>query len=131
VRRRIEGFFSRDGRPQAAPRRPFLLAGIARPGRFESDARSQTGGLAGCEFFPDHHVFRGEELRGVLERARSLGADAVVTTAKDEVRLPELGQDLPLLVLRVSAQIEDEARFRELLLAPVLERLGPLAERRP
>jgi tetraacyldisaccharide-1-P 4'-kinase len=65
-----------------------------------------------------------------LERARALGADALVTTAKDEVRLPDLSSDLPILVLRISAEIEDEARFRELVLARVEERFGsPAGER--
>ena len=123
VRRRIEGFFTRDGRPQPAPRRPFLLAGIARPERFEADVRSQAADVAGSRFFPDHHRFRADELLGALEQARSRGADAVVTTAKDEVRLPEGEWDPPVLVLRISAEIEDEARFRDAVLERVRERL--------
>jgi tetraacyldisaccharide 4'-kinase len=124
LRRRIEGFVARDGRDHAAPHRPFLLAGIARPERFEADVRSRSPELAGSLFFPDHHPYSREELRGVLERARSLGADALVTTAKDEVRLPEVASDLPVLVLRIAAEIEDETRFRSLVLARVRERFA-------
>jgi tetraacyldisaccharide 4'-kinase len=119
VRRRIQGFATRDGRSHAAPQRPFLLAGIARPERFEADVRSRVPEIAGSLFFPDHHPYSPDELRGALDRARALGADALVTTAKDEVRLPEMHSDLPVLVLRISAEIQDEVRFREILLARV------------
>ena len=124
VQRRIEGYFSRDGLGHATPRRPFLLAGIARPERFEADARSRSPEVAGTLFFPDHHRYSPEELRGAFDRARSLGADALLTTAKDEVRLPDVSSELPILVLRISAEIEDEARFRSVVLARVRKRFG-------
>ena len=127
MRRRVEGFLARDGSSRAAPRRPFLLAGIARPERFEADARSRSPEVVGSLFFPDHHAYAPDELRAALARARSLGADALVTTAKDEVRLPEVASDLPLLVLRISAEIEEEARFRDVVLARVRERFGSAA----
>jgi tetraacyldisaccharide 4'-kinase len=126
VGRRIEGFFTRDGRPHAAPRRPFLLAGIARPERFEADVRSLATELAGSLFFRDHHAFRPAELARAQERARAAGADALVTTAKDEVRLPEGAFDPPLLLLRISAEIQDEARLLEAVLARVGARLPRL-----
>jgi tetraacyldisaccharide 4'-kinase len=131
MRRRIEGFATRDGVAHTAPVRPFLLAGVARPERFEADARAQSPELAGTLFFQDHHPYSPEELRGALDRARSLGADALVTTAKDEVRLPDVSSDLPILVLRISAGIEDEVRFRSLVLARVRERFGRAGGERP
>jgi tetraacyldisaccharide 4'-kinase len=113
--RRIEGFFGVDGAPHPPPRRPFLLSGIAGPERFEADVRSQVVEVAGTWAFPDHHPFSAADIQGVVGRARSLGADAIVTTAKDAVRVAHT--DMPLLVLRISAEIRDEARFRERLLA--------------
>lgn len=116
VRRRPAGFAALDGSPAAAPARPFLLAGIARPERFEADVRDGGAQVAGRSFFRDHHRFRPVELRGVLASARAAGADAVVTTAKDAVRLPSAAFDLPVLVFRIAAEIEDEPRFRARLL---------------
>jgi tetraacyldisaccharide 4'-kinase len=115
LRRRIDGFVTRAGASHPAPLRPFLIAGIARPERFEADARSLCSELAGSRFFPDHHPYRPEELRDTVERARSSGADALLTTAKDEVRLPGIDSVPPILVMRVSAEIEDEARLRRIV----------------
>jgi len=117
VSRRPLGFFDLDGNPRAAPARPFLLSGIANPQRFWSDVSAIVPGVAGHFAFRDHHRFSPEEIQGVMGEARQRGADAVVTTAKDAVRLPGPVPDLPLLVFRIAAQIEDEPRFRERLLA--------------
>jgi len=116
VRRRPNGFVTLDGGPVAAPARAFLLAGIARPERFDADVRASGSAVVGRALFRDHHAFRPDELRGAHASARAAGADAVVTTAKDAVRLPPAASDPPVLVFRIVAEIEDEPRFRERLL---------------
>jgi tetraacyldisaccharide 4'-kinase len=129
VRRRIDGFFARNGEPRPTPRRAFLLAGIARPARFEADVRSCGAELLGTAFYPDHHAFSLKELQRELARARSLGADALVTTAKDEVRLPVAAGEPPLLVARLSVEIDDALRFGEQILSCVRGRLAPALPR--
>jgi len=114
--RRSEGFFSAAGEPRPAPRAAWLLHGIARPERFQADVRA-CAAVLGVSGFPDHHPFSLGELRDVLERARAAGADAVVTTAKDAVRLPSLDAEPPVLVFRVRAEITDLERFRARVLA--------------
>jgi tetraacyldisaccharide 4'-kinase len=112
VRRRPLGFFDTAGSVAAPPWRPFLVAGIARPERFEADARSMVAAVAGRRFFRDHHAFTPAELGEIAANAVSLGADAIVTTAKDNERLPTTSLGLPVLVLRLSIDISDEARLR-------------------
>jgi tetraacyldisaccharide 4'-kinase len=119
VSRRPLGFFDLEGNARPAPARPFLLAGIANPERFWADICSAAPGVAGRAGFPDHHRFTPGEIRRVAEEARRLAADAIVTTAKDAVRLPRAVQDIPVLVFRIAAQIDDEPRFRARLLAAV------------
>jgi tetraacyldisaccharide 4'-kinase len=121
VRRRLAGFTALDGSPRRVPRRPFLLAGIARPERFARDVRELAGEVSGARLFPDHHRFRPSELAEVLAAARAAGADAVVTTAKDAVRLSGQDGDLPVLVLGIAAEFEDEAPLRRRLAALVPE----------
>ncbi len=112
VRRRPAGFFDPTGAAATAPRRPFLLAGIARPERFERDARSMAPAVAGGRFFRDHHAFTAAELEAVVREALSLGADALVTTTKDQERLPATSLGLPVLVLRSAIDVSDDSRFR-------------------
>jgi tetraacyldisaccharide 4'-kinase len=119
VNRRPLGFFDLEGGARPAPARPLLLSGIANPERFWSDVAAMVPAVAGHSAFADHHRFTADEIRSVVDEARRLRADAVVTTAKDAVRLPGPVPDVPVLVFRIAAEIEDEPRFRDRLLAAV------------
>ncbi len=117
VERRIARLRTAAGETVPPPARAFLLAGIARPERFERDVAAAGCAVAGRAFFRDHHRFRAVELDAVAASARAASADASVTPAKDAVRLEALpGLPLPLLVLEIAAAIGDEARFRDRLL---------------
>jgi len=120
VGRRVVGWKTLDGVAGAPPSRAFLLAAIARPERFERDVAGCGVDVVGRAFFRDHHRFRADDLASVAERARAAGAEAIVTTAKDAVRLegvPALG--LPVMVMAISAEVADEARLRARLLSAV------------
>jgi len=117
VRRRPAGFVDRAGATAAAPARAFLLTGIARPERVAADLAAQGTAVTGHAVFADHHRFRPEEIESALGQAERSGAEAVVTTAKDAVRLPVTASALPVLVWRVRCAVDDEAGFRARLLA--------------
>jgi tetraacyldisaccharide 4'-kinase len=117
ARRRPAGFFDLAGAPARAPARPFLLTGIARPERVVADLVAQGLTLAGQAAFADHHPFRPDEIQAVGREAERSGADAIVTTAKDAVRLPVAASAPPVLVWRVRCAVDDEDRFRARVLA--------------
>lgn len=118
VRRQPAGFFDRAGLAVPAPARAFLLTGIARPERVAADVARQGTSVVGHAVFADHHRFRAEEVEASARRAADAGAGAIVTTAKDAVRLPPApAGSLPVVVFRVTCAIEDAARYRSLLLA--------------
>jgi tetraacyldisaccharide 4'-kinase len=110
------GFATAAGIETTAPRRPYLVAGIARPERFAASAQAVCPGWTGSWFFPDHHAFTASEAHAVGERARAAGADGLLTTAKDAERLPAEAAGLPVVILRIRVVVEDEPRLRALLL---------------
>jgi len=116
----VAGWTTLDGVRAVQPARAFLLAAIARPERLEADAAGCGVEVVGRSFFRDHHRFRADELASVAERARGAGAQAIVTTAKDAVRLESPWRlDPPLLVMAIAAAIADEGRLRARLLSAV------------
>ena len=120
VVRRVAGWKAPDGATVAPPARAFLLAGIARPERFERDVAGCGVAVLGRAFFRDHHRFRAEDLASVAAQARVAGAEAIVTTAKDSVRLEDASAlGLPVVVMAIAARIADEARLRARLLSAV------------
>src|SRR5204862_3061876 len=63
------------------------VAGIAQPERF-SRALEQAGWrVATLVGFPDHHVFTAGDVERIAGALRESGAQAVLTTEKDAVRL--------------------------------------------
>lgn len=99
-----------DGTPvDIQGRRLAAFCGIGSPEGFQ--ASLEALGVAGVNLrvFPDHHRFTPADLRGVAEWAQSEGADCVVTTAKDAVRIGAKDWPAaapPLIVAEVELQVE-------------------------
>ncbi len=120
--------------------RYLLFAGIAHPERFHSLARSlvQTAGgeIAAMRAFPDHHFYRPEEARQLLDQAARAGAK-LLTTEKDMVRLqacpgaPFAQLRRICLCLPVRLQIGQPERFRALLRQTLETHRRPLPYRSP
>jgi tetraacyldisaccharide 4'-kinase len=65
----------------------LALAGIGGPQRFFDDLRAAGLELSRVLAFPDHYRYSRRDLERVFGEARGAGADAIVTTEKDFVRL--------------------------------------------
>ena len=122
VSRRLDAPRGWDGRERALPSSVWLLSGIARPKRFSADVRALGASVAGHSACPDHHVFGEPELRAVQAAAREAGAEALLTTEKDAERIGRLDGVPELLVVRMTAIVQDEARL--------LARVASVAARR-
>jgi len=98
----------------------YAFAGIARPERLEEDLGALGVRLAGARRFPDHHPYRARDLEEIAAAARACGAEVLVTTEKDLVRLPGLPPaSPPLFALSIGVTFPD-AGFTGFL----LDRLG-------
>ena len=78
-------------------------------------ARSLGWDVAREVAFRDHHWFTTRDLATIERAAREAGASAIVTTEKDAARLGPAPFGLPLLVLRMSVEIEPAAVFESWL----------------
>ncbi|MGH7494367.1 MAG: tetraacyldisaccharide 4'-kinase [bacterium] len=85
----------------------FLVSGIANPQRFHRMAADLGSRPAGKLVYHDHHRFTRVEVRALIEQFRTSGADFLITTAKDGVKLRqfELLESLPVFVLEIRPQI--------------------------
>jgi len=92
--------------------RVLVVAGI---GRFESFcALVEHAGALVVETiqFRDHHPYRATDLDRIRARAREAGADLVVTTEKDAIKLETVVFDgVPIWVVRIDARVEDAAAW--------------------
>lgn len=90
-----------------AGRRLLAFAGLGSPRGF-ADTLSGTGAaVAELVPFPDHHWYAPADLEALAARARAIGAEGLITTEKDWVRLRDLELPrFPLWVLAVKMSLE-------------------------
>lgn len=87
-------------------RRVMAFSGIATPESFEKFLRDLGALIVGRERFLDHYRYGEDDFRALLAVARNEGAECLVTTEKDAVRLPEnFAWPLPLYYLRLEIEI--------------------------
>ncbi|MFY9570001.1 MAG: tetraacyldisaccharide 4'-kinase [Blastocatellia bacterium] len=97
-----------------------VACGIANPHAFTEDILQAGINIVSENFFADHHPFTQEDLDRVGGAAREAGADAIVTTEKDAVRLEGLRHgDIPVYSAQLEIQSDDEVRLKSLLLRTV------------
>ena len=87
-------------------RKLAAISAIAVPASFLNYLTELGGELVYSRHFVDHHRYRESELEEGYEAAHAHGAEMIVTTEKDAVRLPRLrSDDLPVFYLRIAIRI--------------------------
>lgn len=87
-----------------APVGPVLaVSSVARPDRFIELVSSACEGPVTPLAFPDHHLYRDEDVDRILDAAN--GA-TVVTTEKDAVKLKAFSHRLSAAALRLAVKVE-------------------------
>jgi tetraacyldisaccharide 4'-kinase len=115
--RRFDSGGHETGEAPAGP--VFAFCGLANPGVFRRSLEKVPLPVRGWRTFRDHHLYRARELEELAAESEEAGAEAVVTTEKDAVRISLWPGRLPLSVMRVDLDI---TRGRDLL-AEMLARL--------
>lgn len=97
----------------------LALCGIANPDSFIATLKTVGVSVTSKTFFPDHHDYT----HGEIEAMKNAGADVIVTTEKDGVKLKRLAHllNVPLFALRVEAVFKDSGRLMDCII-PVLKR---------
>ena len=83
-----------------------VFCGIASPRGFENIINRMSGELRYKKRFLDHHRYETEELDHMFQQAKNSGADVMVTTEKDAVRIPSAYNPvIPLYYIRMEIEI--------------------------
>ena len=87
-------------------KRVYALSAIGNPESFSNTLKGLGVDLITHKVFQDHHVYTEEEIEDVVSDAQSLGADAVVVTQKDIVKIRKMNiKDANILTLRIEIEI--------------------------
>jgi tetraacyldisaccharide 4'-kinase len=103
------------GETLSAPARVAAFCAVGNPVSFFENLRRAGFELAVEKSFPDHHVYSQDEIDSVIKAAKETCADALITTAKDAVKLRALSFAMPCYVVEIEVAIEDADGFGQLV----------------
>lgn len=93
----------------------FAFCAIGNPDAFFSQLSREKIGVVGRRAFPDHHAYTQANADALSRAAAGAGANNLVTTAKDAVKLRGLKFDLPCYVLEIGLSFDEEDALLELV----------------
>lgn len=122
---RMQAGMQRPGTSNAVPVDPpdmdvlnkkkvYVFSGIARNREFRAMLRACGLIEVGCSEFPDHHAYSKNDLEAVCRDAQKTGADLLVTTEKDFVRIQRpISWPVDLVVIGVGITFKEKASLFE------------------
>jgi tetraacyldisaccharide 4'-kinase len=97
-----------------------VACGIGNPHAFSEDILQSGINIVSENFFKDHRAFSQDDVDSIDRAASEAGADAILTTEKDAIRLAGLRfGDIPIYAAQLEIQSDDEVRLKSLLLRTV------------
>jgi tetraacyldisaccharide 4'-kinase len=114
---RLQDFHGRPANPINEVGRAFAFCGLGNPQNFFDQLIQESVKVAGTKAFTDHHKYDGKDVETIESAARKIGADCLVTTAKDAVKLSDLKFEVPCYVAIAETVIDDAEAFRKLIIS--------------
>lgn len=102
-----------------APKNVAAFCALGNPQAFFSQLQADGFTLQHTRAFTDHHVYTQSNIEAFERKAQAQGAQALLTTAKDGVKLRALNFQLPCYVVEIELEFDDEAAFRRLVLQSI------------
>jgi tetraacyldisaccharide 4'-kinase len=98
-----------------APKAIAAFCALGNPRAFFTHLLSDGFTLKHTRAFRDHHIYTQSDIDALEQEAQSRGAAALLTTAKDGVKLRALKFRLPCYVVEIKMEFDDEAAFRRMV----------------
>lgn len=116
---KLEEFSAKTQRAATEEQRPKFLAfcALGNPGNFFEQLRCENFNVVSTQKFPDHHFYTRKDVENLEEKAKKSGAEILLTTAKDAVKLKDLRFTLPCFVAESKMIFDDEKKLREIISA--------------
>lgn len=99
---------------EASMKKALLVSGIGNPGAFAETAKAAGLRMVGQMAFDDHHHYTEEDVRNGISEAKAKGAEWIVMTEKDAVKMMNLSSlsqsDIPFAVLEIEMKIVESVK---------------------
>lgn len=113
--RQVAGRESPDGADEIKASRVAAFCGVGNPESFFSLVRRAGYQLCYNQTFRDHHIYSQADVDRVARESITRGAQVLLTTAKDEVKLRGLSLAIPSYAVDIKIEIEHEEKLIALI----------------
>jgi tetraacyldisaccharide 4'-kinase len=97
------------------PQRSAAFCAVGNPKSFFSQLRDEGHELSFTKAFPDHYSYTQKDLDRLVNAGKKAGAEALITTAKDAVKLQSLTIAMPCYILEISIVVENSEELGRLI----------------
>lgn len=102
-----------------AGRKYFAFCGIGSPGSFFKKVAALGGTPVGVRALADHEDYSLRQIEDLAKAAQSAGAEILVTTAKDWVKIERFAGNLPIPIVRAGLSLRFHHDHEEKLLSAI------------
>ena len=104
-----------------------VFCALGSPESFVEDIRRLGAAVVHQSLFPDHHRFTAEDFERLFTDAVEAGAELLICTHKDAVKLPEdLTPPVPILALEMQLVILRGEEYLQEALSRLPVKVGPM-----
>ena len=96
-------------------KKALAFCALGNPNNFFEMLRRDNFNLISTEVFPDHNFYSRKDVKNLEKAAISSGAEILLTTGKDGVKLKNLQFDVPCFVVETELFFDDEENFLEII----------------
>ncbi len=109
-----QGIFAlADNEELSSPNKVYAFAGIGQPKFFFEYLEQQGYEVVKKRVFEDHHLYTDEDIKNIVAEAQKLGANAIVTTEKDAVKIKALlkQENIKFYALKLGLDLDVDSLF--------------------
>ena len=93
----------------------MAFCALGNPAAFFRDLEKVSLKIVAAKSFPDHYAYQQTDFEEIEREARDVGAETLITTAKDGVKLGKIKFSLPCFVAEAETVFEDAEPLLKLL----------------
>ncbi len=111
----IEEVEAKTQRTLSMEKKAFAFCGLGNPDNFFSQLRQENVNITATMSFADHHRYSQVDADSIENEAKRSGAEILLTTAKDAVKLSNLKFEIPCYVVEIEMVFENPDGFPAML----------------
>lgn len=112
----LDDFLAGNSKRQSVEKIPALaFCALGNPGNFFEQLRRENYEISVRKVFSDHHSYTQNDIANLETVAGNSNVEALLTTAKDAVKLNRFKFTIPCFVVEIQLMLDDDKSFRDLI----------------